>query len=139
MEAASTTSTDLYIPTGFELHNRFQGLGEDEEVGTSQLQMEDSEISYTKPSSSEPNIGSIRNLSLKSEATGLFPNGTLNTNKKIFPKNFTDPHKISAPSLKELGSLMGFGFPSSKTNCHQIFSELQKNHETLIIEDEEDI
>lgn len=89
-------------------------------------------------SSTSPCFELHNKLSSKAKATGLFPNGTLSTRKKNFPKDFSDPNKISASSLKELGTLMGFGFPSSKTDCHEMFNEFQKNHEGLTIVDEEE-
>lgn len=65
------------FPSVLKSYNRFEGI-EEEDVATSKSVTEDSELSIKKPSSSEPFLVSNR-LSLKSKATGFFPNGSLST------------------------------------------------------------
>lgn len=136
VDGASTSSTNPSIPSGFETQNRFLGLIEEneEEVATSQSVVEDSEIRITMPSSSYPILRSNKKLSLKSKATGMYPNGTLSTKKKNLSKSKV-PNKVSANKLLEYGSLWGLDFPTLKNNRKGMFSDLAKNHDGLVIED----
>lgn len=103
---------------------------------TSQLQIEASGSSFSKPSSSEPILGSIRKLN--SKATGFFPTGTLTSKKKNLTKTFSDPNKISVVGLKDMGSIMGLEFPILKKDRQVMYGDLAKSHVGLIIEDVEE-
>lgn len=136
MEGASTSSTDPSIPPGFENVNRFHVFEEEEEVATSQLAVEDSEISISKPSSSEQNLESSKKLSLKAKKTGMFPTGTLSTKKKKL-QNSGIPKKISTTKLLEFGSSWGLD-PPRKIDREDMFKDLVNNHDDLTIEDVEE-
>lgn len=104
-------------------HNRFHRLEDVEEVATSHSATYEAEVSNSKPSTSEPTLAQIRRANSKAKASGLFPTGSLNTNKKgssktkatgLFPigtlntkvkgmpKSFSDPIKFQQLTLQSL-------------------------------------
>lgn len=94
LQGANSSSSDLSIPLDFETFNRFQGLVEEQEVASAPLVLEVAEISIAKPASSQPILGAILNPSQKSKVTGLFPNGTLSTQRNSCFKSLSDPNKF---------------------------------------------
>lgn len=68
----------------------------------------------------------------KAKATGMFPSGALSTKKKTSQKPKA-PNKISTTKLVEFGSQWGLDFPTVEVHRQDMFSNLAKNHDDLII------
>lgn len=99
------------------------------------LAQKDPKASTTKPSLHKPIVGIGMKLSIKSKGTGMFPNGSLSSLKKKKPPKSKVPNKVSADKLVEFGSSWGLEFPPLKTNREEMFSDLEKNHDDLFVED----
>lgn len=115
VQGANSYSSDPSIPPGFETHNRFQGIGEDQEVSS-----KITDTSITKPVVSEP--FQAANIKVRKK-------------KRCSSKSLTSPSKISAGNLMKFGSTMGSIFPSTKANRQEMFSGVAKSHKGFTMEE----